>query len=209
MRGALLAGLSIKPLPGIIPAYAGSTWPCSASPRRWEDHPRVCGEHAMSSWVSSWNLGSSPRMRGALQQTSAAPVVHGIIPAYAGSTNRVTISKYQLKDHPRVCGEHCFMPIPNKGHFGSSPRMRGAPSKNSINRVYCRIIPAYAGSTEQARAQSWDSGDHPRVCGEHIGLTWICSARSGSSPRMRGAPGGARSADRHERIIPAYAGSTA
>ena len=102
----------------------------------------------MSSWVSSWNLGSSPRMRGALQQTSAAPVVHGIIPAYAGSTNRVTISKYQLKDHPRVCGEHCFMPIPNKGHFGSSPRMRGARFRAQKVSLWHGIIPAYAGSTE-------------------------------------------------------------
>ena len=162
----------------------------------------------MSSWVSSWNLGSSPRMRGALQQTSAAPVVHGIIPAYAGSTNRVTISKYQLKDHPRVCGEHAFGLKKYLCGTGSSPRMRGAQSKNSINRVYCRIIPAYAGSTEQARAQSWDSGDHPRVCGEHPNKDDRGSCFMGSSPRMRGAHVQSGHPAHRPGIIPAYAGST-
>ena len=70
--------------------------------------------------------GSSPRMRGALQIDTLRVSSYRIIPADAGSTNRVTISKYQLKDHPRGCGEH-----PGVSHLfphdpGSSPRMRGA-----------------------------------------------------------------------------------
>ena len=31
-----------------------------------------------------------------------------------------------VKDHPRVCGEHCIMPSVIGSFKGSSPRMRGA-----------------------------------------------------------------------------------
>ena len=49
---------------------------------------------------------------------------------------------------------------------------------------------------------------HPRACGEnniHVPLT--LEAR-GSSPRMRGKPGGSRCGVRHIRFIPAHAGKT-
>ena len=51
--------------------------------------------------------------------------------------------------------------------------------------------------------------DHPRVCGEHIKVYNGLDSRTGSSPRMRGAPTG-RSGywTTTIRIIPAYAGST-
>ena len=72
---------------------------------------------------------------------------HGIIPAYAGSTDLVLHNQSILP--------------------GSSPRMRGA-------RVMCygterqeRIIPAYAGSTEGFYQYLAAVKDHPRVCGEH------------------------------------------
>ena len=50
---------------GIIPAYAGSTWPtCSrtASPR---DHPRIRGEHSTAVRRLLCHRGSSPHTRGA------------------------------------------------------------------------------------------------------------------------------------------------
>ena len=49
MRGAQALAVFHDNLAGIIPAYAGSTseQPPSASPP-W-DHPRVCGEHSISS----------------------------------------------------------------------------------------------------------------------------------------------------------------
>ena len=136
--------------------------------------------------------GSSPRMRGAL----------------AGCRCRLK----RRRDHPRVCGEHADgthfnsrtygiipayagstrrLPHPPHGRWGSSPRMRGAPSRTS-------------GKTTSTR-------DHPRVCGEHAlhrvdssHAGWIIPAyagstteigmavlvKKGSSPRMRGALAG-------------------
>ena len=94
--------------PGIIPAYAGSTYSnylnplaeTGSSPRmrgaprsggrattRARDHSRTCGEHA--TWASSGSArgGSSPHMRGARHRGHLCRVRHGIIPAHAGSTS--------------------------------------------------------------------------------------------------------------------------
>ena len=50
--------------------------------------------------------------------------------------------------------------------------------------------------------------DHPRGCGEHSLLTWAMVWRTGSSPRMRGAPICSNKRNGKTRIIPADAGST-
>ena len=86
MRGAL-SGSAVKlPIIGIIPAYAGSTWPRCPHPRTTRDHPRVCGEHAMCKFDVLDAPGSSPRMRGAHWYGSSIASKVRIIPAYAGST---------------------------------------------------------------------------------------------------------------------------
>ena len=45
-------------------------------------------------------------MRGARHEVDDVDVLHGIIPAYAGSTGDVRSSSGYPRDHPRVCGEH-------------------------------------------------------------------------------------------------------
>ena len=49
------------------------------------------------------------------------------------------------------------------------------------------IIPAYAGSTRHGQRYSSQGWDHPRVCGEHLGIGKYAHLHTGSSPRMRGA----------------------
>ena len=51
--------------------------------------------------------------------------------------------------------------------LGSSPRMRGAPRMDDVGRADARIIPADAGSTDQAYSDITAGEDHPRGCGEH------------------------------------------
>ena len=48
-RGAPSSSAHPRPRPRIIPAYAGSTWPARAPLSLRPDHPRIRGEHAMSS----------------------------------------------------------------------------------------------------------------------------------------------------------------
>ena len=154
-------------LPGIIPAYAGSTGLLVVRLDHYQDHPRVCGEHKACPRLLHSPTGSSPRMRGAPQDLARPLRVLGIIPAYAGSTVRLHERSRGVEDHPRVCGEHRFgVPLPS-GDGGSSPRMRGAPHVAVERARAYRIIPAYAGSTSNMVSQILDDWDHPRVCGEH------------------------------------------
>ena len=171
---------------GIIPAYAGNTKDYREhAPHVW-DHPRVCGEHHMTSIMVHLNWGSSPRMRGTPTNNNTSFIVAGIIPAYAGNTCEERRRCGQDRDHPRVCGEH---DVCNSGlavNQGSSPRMRGTLTAEQWLDMHRGIIPAYAGNTMRCSARYYDSRDHPRVCGEHIPIGWKLALALGSSPRMRG-----------------------
>ena len=88
MRGTLVGDRLANVDPGIIPAYAGNTRrSCPArSPTR--DHPRVCGEHKGQAAIGPSPMGSSPRMRGTQVRAVLFLPYDGIIPAYAGNTDR-------------------------------------------------------------------------------------------------------------------------
>ena len=75
---------------GIIPAYAGNTIVCARTLRCVGDHPRVCGEHGRA--INRWTTipGSSPRMRGTLEDAWLEEFGAGIIPAYAGNTSNLS-----------------------------------------------------------------------------------------------------------------------
>ena len=154
-------------------------------------------------------MGSSPRMRGALNQPADCPADAGIIPAYAGSTRKHPRRRFRVRDHPRVCGEHVLAEQIGGFNLGSSPRMRGARDADRGGLGGRGIIPAYAGSTIWAARRRATSRDHPRVCGEHHVKRRRPCPRAGSSPRMRGALGKGNILRLQRGIIPAYAGSTA
>ena len=147
-------------------------------------------------------------MRGARYALGHVSPVGGIIPAYAGSTSALLNIARPMTDHPRVCGEHRQRRWESAWPSGSSPRMRGAPHVGEVCWSYRGIIPAYAGSTGNIQKCRSTCGDHPRVCGEHERLDHQQVRRSGSSPRMRGAPLLRQSGTWPSGIIPAYAGST-
>ena len=188
MRGALGVVGHVDHGLGIIPAYAGSTYPMSPPPTLRQDHPRVCGEHNSLCWTGSRRSGSSPRMRGARLGGDGALHLDGIIPAYAGSTCGTETPCSSREDHPRVCGEHAYPGCAEKSPSGSSPRMRGARGLAVLLDVVCGIIPAYAGSTPRMSPRKRPA--------------------QGSSPRMRGARVLSACLRHRAGIIPAYAGST-
>ena len=91
----------------------------------------------------------------------------GIIPAYAGSTNAAAAGHLHVG--------------------GSSPHTRGARYREIGFETIDRIIPAYAGSTAATGASRPTRSDHPRIRGEHNGVSWIVKNGTGSSPHTRGA----------------------
>ena len=127
MRGKVDNGGKITATTGITPAYAGKS-PCRPEPRGapW-DHPRVCGEKLSCVWQTTFRVGSPPRMRGKGIQQGNARVTVRITPAYAGKRHGCGATPYNIRDHPRVCGEK---------YNASVIRNRGT-----------RITPAYAGKS--------------------------------------------------------------
>ena len=134
-------------------------------------------------------LGSSPHTRGAPPSTATLSNGRRIIPAYAGSTR--SHDRYQPRQH------------------GSSPHTRGALDEIIIDSNVIGIIPAYAGSTGGFYHAHIPDMDHPRIRGEHVSRCGFCVVPGGSSPHTRGARAGSSYTSPTQRIIPAYAGSTA
>ena len=192
----------------IIPAYAGSTYLPKEADIFEGDHPRIRGEHSIGTLCVPKAIGSSPHTRGAQRRILDCEKRHRIIPAYAGSTACGNRCHALSRDHPRIRGEHKPDQIGHLSIQGSSPHTRGAL------HVACRaisrggIIPAYAGSTAIATATESVLRDHPRIRGEHLTVVVNASFGLGSSPHTRGAQNKRITANRHSRIIPAYAGST-
>ena len=186
MRGTRCEGDAAKVDHGIIPAYAGNTirphWGSGVT----RDHPRVCGEHGISSNNAVLGTGSSPRMRGTPVKDGRQIDGAGIIPAYAGNTFLSKLAAVGLRDHPRVCGEHDSSSPVRCRTLGSSPRMRGTLVCDARHRLHDGIIPAYAGNTYAATSAGVACWDHPRVCGEHSFTDIEDMGYTGSSPRMRG-----------------------
>ena len=69
---------------GITPACAGKSRFQSRPRPVAGDHPRVCGEKAVSVFIRLLHTGSPPRVRGKVVPVVAPVVVPGITPACAG-----------------------------------------------------------------------------------------------------------------------------
>ena len=131
----------------IIPAYAGSTRRRAGSGPWGADHPRIRGEHASLAQCAMSASGSSPHTRGARPGLGGPGRRRGIIPAYAGSTDRAGLPEGAGPDHPRIRGEHCWPSATPSAAPGSSPHTRGAHAVGARDLPDPGIIPAYAGST--------------------------------------------------------------
>ena len=207
-RGARADSGSLLLGGGIIPAYAGSTRPDGCRRAGAADHPRIRGEHVISTIVRSPTTGSSPHTRGAPFPPRGSSWIWRIIPAYAGSTRLGSSRRRWRGDHPRIRGEHSSRKMTQASRAGSSPHTRGAPDSRTQASQAGGIIPAYAGSTRWRSPPAGTAPDHPRIRGEHLPQTSCIADRQGSSPHTRGAQQALNYYNFGPRIIPAYAGST-
>ncbi len=71
-----------------------------------------------------------------------------------------------------------------------------------------RFIPACAGNTQHTFLLLTKRAVHPRVCGEHLLISFRRDAMTGSSPRVRGTQWGTFFELDMMRFIPACAGNT-
>ena len=153
--------------------------------------------------------GSSPRLRGTLQNLVISGNLYRFIPASAGNTLQIVLRHPSAPVHPRVCGEHSLPRSGFRAVTGSSPRLRGTLGLFWMKIWNRRFIPASAGNTSGCQYPSDGIPVHPRVCGEHSGSFSQLHDNSGSSPRLRGTLASSSAANVADRFIPASAGNTA
>ena len=151
-RGTLRHAVSVLRELGIIPAYAGNTFIHQRLSVFKGDHPRIRGEHVMSTASPKTRGGSSPHTRGTPILLGRVGGRGGIIPAYAGNTFVAQPVQPDKRDHPRIRGEHLAVRLCLLWAWGSSPHTRGTPRTFVARRCRDRIIPAYAGNTNRRRS---------------------------------------------------------
>ena len=151
----------------IIPACAGNTESTLCGVHSARDHPRMRGEHIPPLPRRRIRVGSSPHARGTRLRRLRRSSPPGIIPACAGNTWWVCRRRGCGWDHPRMRGEHKSQVMHISGGQGSSPHARGTRPELHVRAAIHGIIPACAGNTEDPRLAARQSGDHPRMRGEH------------------------------------------
>ena len=177
-------------LRGLIPARAGKT-PTPSTPS-WPGpaHPRACGENPATRTMLAMLAGSSPRVRGKQQGLQGALHRARLIPARAGKTSGDSSPARAAWAHPRACGENLVDIADIRFPQGSSPRVRGKPHRRRPRRQAGRLIPARAGKTSARSGTRATRRAHPRACGENKLHAEVANILLGSSPRVRGKPGG-------------------
>ena len=128
------------------------------------------GVHVVDLLPGRLDVGSSPHARGPLARSLRSCPSAWIIPACAGSTERILSPLTALQDHPRMRGVHLLSPSRLICQVGSSPHARGPPCKFVQAAIEEGIIPACAGSTPSFSSRGRHPGDHPRMRGVHLAM---------------------------------------
>ena len=170
----------------ITPAGAGKTHVFPAKSRRWQDHPRRCGENKPSPMRSTARPGSPPQVRGKLLAVRLSPVLFRITPAGAGKTLKYILLCPKWWDHPRRCGENKDPELLLMYILGSPPQVRGKHGTMDAKTLDRGITPAGAGKTHLLDQFHFYLRDHPRRCGENVGFGEVCCRNQGSPPQVRG-----------------------
>ena len=193
---------------GIIPARAGFTLVGEGTCLSPRDHPRSRGVYLLPGESYRDGAGSSPLARGLQSIRLDRREGRRIIPARAGFTTPLSPDGRRAGDHPRSRGVYVNGVQGAVVVVGSSPLARGLRWRSVGDLGPTGIIPARAGFTVPAEAESLSERDHPRSRGVYpLGLIRASYLR-GSSPLARGLPGLVRGERAHDGIIPARAGFT-
>ena len=207
-RGTHTVYFILSPFLRFTPACAGNTdkqLPVSHIPR---DHPRLRGEHKYTVLEMPCLLGSPPPTRGTLIRQKSIWAGLGITPAYAGNTAIKISAIGDIKDHPRLRGEHQAEYGVISKSWGSPPPTRGTRGKMVQETLKVGITPAYAGNTCQRAYIQCNTWDHPRLRGEHPLDKFEVIKAIGSPPPTRGTLQSTKDIQVNYRITPAYAGNT-
>ena len=133
---------------------------------RYRDHPHAYGDKSIKKHCTAFNLGSSPRVWGQVEELAKEGYNIGIIPTRMGT------SKYDLRvrpcpqDHPHAYGDKRLTRQLAEAVRGSSPRVWGQGLDSKYYIWHCRIIPTRMGTRVVAIATLASWQDHPHAYGD-------------------------------------------
>ena len=133
--------------------------------------------------------GSPPHVRGKAKEEPYRPCHPGITPACAGKRRGSCRRMHRIWDHPRMCGEKASEYTCPLISLGSPPHVRGKVGAAGLNNLIDGITPACAGKSLSGHTSKSGMKDHPRMCGEKLGVVKLIPQLPGSPPRMRGKAG--------------------
>ena len=166
------------------------------------------GENDQDNILTIPYQGSSPHGRGKPTRWRGRLTSPGLIPAWAGKTDRRSRPAWAARTHPRMGGENGAASSCQAPRHGSSPHGRGKPVSEWAAKRRWRLIPARAGKTPEWIGRLVGRAAHPRAGGENppaLIATWWAG---GSSPRGRGKRLASSVRASWARLIPARAGKT-
>ena len=106
-RGKRRKLLGSSPVPRLIPAHAGKTYPRTRPYVKCGAHPRSRGENSISRRSRARMRGSSPLTRGKRDLGLHLEVRLRLIPAHAGKTYQRSERSQEPWAYPRSHGENC------------------------------------------------------------------------------------------------------
>ena len=125
VRGRLGESAGPVRLLRLIPAGAGQTFLSSARFGCSRAHPRGCGADSFLFALICFAPGSSPRVRGRLNEQGLAAATRRLIPAGAGQTAFFKFLVCSSRAHPRGCGADVAGFRPELHHAGLIPAGAG------------------------------------------------------------------------------------
>ena len=197
----------MEPL-GLIPAHAGKTWSSQLLYARTAAHPRSRGENRAFPGHAQRLAGSSPLTRGKHSDETLSFHPARLIPAHAGKTCAVLLTRSAVAAHPRSRGENMASLLKKAPAIGSSPLTRGKLAAFEATVRVEGLIPAHAGKTPASLTHICMPPAHPRSRGENPGAYVGFTTMKGSSPLTRGKPHLVVVGEAIRRLIPAHAGKT-
>ena len=189
--------------------------------------PAPTGQPARRWPLRCRSAGSSPHLRGNRVLAELPNATSRVIPAPTGQPGPVAPCPRKSAGHPRTYGATVIYMRPTVAPTGSSPHLRGNPSKNEVRIDIEGVIPAPTGhtllpghnalagcgSSPHLRGQPWREAEshclnqgHPRTYGATLARSGITLPESGSSPHLRGNRDLITSSTSRFRVIPAPTG---
>ncbi len=197
-----------RPVPGTIPARAGTTPGGGDATSEWPDDPRAGGDDKITTSETRTVQGRSPRGRGRHADDVALGQRRRTIPARAGTTECGSRHPVVAVDDPRAGGDDDADLPTGPTAQGRSPRGRGRLLHQQLLVRGQRTIPARAGTTSRRLIGSGPKKDDPRAGGDDVGHERAAGAGAGRSPRGRGRLSTRVHHDPRSGTIPARAGTT-